>query len=264
MKGKTDKFKKYFDDHIDILKHSFNIDRTFIKLMCIDIGFLVTLVLSYGIVYIVWTKNLVSIASIYNILNTALSPEIIPTAEVIRLWNHFVITAILVMIAVVILYAIILSIYSAIGHSIMTKNRFSIRLLLNYFYIYIFLTLIYILFSAPVFFFSNNTIFIAYCILIFTFIYLYLMLVFYIVTTSEGLLKVLKSGFKKSMHVQNIFPAIIFAIILITVLFTIIHLIFGGIIALSVFLALFSMLYVSVWMKKYLYKSIMIIDQRRF
>lgn len=246
---------KYFRKHWIILKNNFKLDDVTIKLILTDIGFILTLMLSYVLVYMLWARSVFSLSSLLDTISAQI-PDSALGVETINLWHTFITNVILFAIVVIILYAVLISIYSAVSHKIITKNKFSAGLFLNFIYVYMILTLVYLLLLISIFYLSNNIMLIAWGILIFTLLYVYALLIFYLVTKEGKLSIILVHGFKSMILLHNTLPPIILSI-LIWIIFTIVvHFIFGKLLIVTISLVLFSILYLATWVKRYLYHII--------
>jgi len=245
----------YFFKHWNILKKSFNFDSVLFKLMLIDIGFIVSLFLSYVLVYFLWIRNILTVSYLVNILNT---PQIsdVPASEIVSAWNHFVTAATLILLLVLLLYMIVLSIYSALSHMSMTKNKFSARLFLNFICTYTIFTLIYLLILLSIFYFSKNILLAAWCLILITILYLYTLFIFYLVTKDGKLSQIFSHGFSSMIRLHHTLPPIVLALIMFLAFLSIVLLIFGNWPFIVFMLLLLIMIYLSNWMKKYLHQII--------
>jgi len=245
----------YWSKHWNIFKRSLRFDSTLLKLIFTDIGFIITLFLSYVLIYFFWIKNMLSVSYLMNILDTA-QTSAVSSSEVMNAWNHFITTVIFIVLLIILLYIILLSIYSALSHIFITKNKLGAKLFLNFIYIYAILTLIYFLLVLSIFYLSNNILLIAWGVLILTIIYLYSLLIFYLVTNDGNISKIFSHGFKSIIKFHNRLPPILLTSIMFAILLPILNIIFGWNYLIFFLAITILLLYLLNWMKKYLHHII--------
>jgi hypothetical protein len=245
----------YFLKHWNILKNSFVIDGTILKLICIDLGFIFTILLSYMLLYALWLRNT---SAVSNLLNMIYSGQLTDVAgyNLPKIWHQFLINTILLFVLIILIYILLLSVYGALSHTIITKNRFNWRLILNFICVYSGLTGIYLFFLIAMFFLSKNIMLLTWGLIIFTFLYLYLLLIFYLVTKEGKFGQILVHGFKSALKLHNTLPPMILALLILSILTVLIQVLFGGLSILITLLVLVSLLYISAWIKRYMHKII--------
>jgi hypothetical protein len=246
----------YFTRHWNILKNSFKLDSTTLKLILIDFGFILTLIFSYFLLYALWLRNLLTVSGLLNVVYSGQLSAALPGENALKIWNTFVFNVILLFILILLLYVIILSVYSAVSHNAITKNRLTLRLILNFLAVYSILTIIYLLFTISVFYLSKNIMMITWSVIIFTLIYLYFLLIFYLVTKEGKLSQIFNHGLRSSIKLHNTLLPILLAIILFGILTLLIQLVFGKILLILTLLVIISLLYTSTWIKRYLHHVI--------
>ena len=159
-------------------------------------------------------------------------------------------------ILVLLLYMVFLSIYSALSHMSITKNKFSTKLFLNFIYVYTIFTVIYLLLMLAIFYISKDIVLAAWCVILFTILYLYILLIFYLVTKDGNLSQIFSHGFKSMMKLHHTLPPIALALVMFLILISIVMLIFSSIPLIVFILFLLIIIYLSNWMKKYLHQII--------
>ena len=256
LPAKLSSANNYFVKHWNILKKSFKLDDVIYKLILTDIGFIITLLISYTMVYFLWVRTLLSVPNLLSMFSTGQVPRTVPGEELIRSWNIFVTNLMLILVLIVILYILILSIYGAISHVFMTKNKFSIKLFLNFIYIYLILTLLYALFLIAIFYLSKDIWLSACGVILFTVLYIYSLLIFYLVINGGPLSKVISHGLRSMIRLHHTLVPIILSIIIWLILVVIIQLLFAKLLVVSVPLITLSMIYTLSWTKKYLHHVI--------
>lgn len=244
----------YLDKHWKIFLKSFELDKLAFKLLATDIVFILTLVISYAILYMFWLKNLLSVSSIFNI--TSGDTLALSKIDITGLWHLFIIKIILILFVGVILYIVLISVYSALSHTFMNRKNFTLKLLLNFIGIYTILTVLWILLSIIIFNLSNNIVEIAWAIIIFTLLYLYALLIFYLVTNDGKFTKILHHGLKCMIQLHHTLIPILLGFVLMLLTSIIIGLLLGKFLVLSGVIALLIFLYLLTWFRKYLYHVI--------
>jgi len=244
----------YVNKHWKIFWKSFKLDELALKLFVTDIVFILTLAVSYGILYLFWLKNLLSVSAIFGISSgdtLALS-----NIDMTGLWHSFIIKIILILFVGVILYLILISLYSAFSHTYINHKKFTLKLLLNFLGIYAILTALFILLSTTIFNLSNNIIEIAWAIIVLMLLYIYALLIFYLVTNDGKFTKILHHGWKSMIRLHDTILPLLLGFVLMILTLIIIGLLIGKLVVLSGLIALIVFLYLTTWLKKYLYHII--------
>jgi len=247
---------KYIDKHWKILKKSFKADFVALKLALLDIGFLLTLVLSYTLIYFLFVRSYLSISNILDIANGGKIPPSMSGMNMTVLWNTFVADVIIIIVLAVLLYVLILSVYGTISHLCLTNNKFKMNILINFIYIYALFTLVYLLLMVLVFVVSKNIMTAAWITLIMTLVYAYIMLVFYLVIKDDHLYKILKHGFKSMIRIHDTIVPIVLSMIMLSVLSIIFTLLFSQFILLLGILLYISTIAVMIWLRRYMHELI--------
>jgi hypothetical protein len=244
----------YIQKHWKIFLKSFNIDMLALKLLATDILFIFTLVLSYSLLYLFWLKNVFSVATLLGISN-----GVVPAAsnmDISALWHSFIIKVLLILLLGVLIYLVLISLYSAFSHTFINRKKFTLKLFLNFLSIYSILTFLYILVSVIIFNISNNIIAIAWGVIILTLLYVYALLIFYLVINDGTFSKILHHGWKSMIRLHDTLLPLAIGLILIMITSIIIELLFGNFIIVSAILAMLVFLYLTTWLKKYLHHII--------
>jgi hypothetical protein len=248
---------KYAHTHWTSIKNSFEFDSITLKLILLDVSLIFTLMLSYVLIYFLWVKNLFSVSNILSLINSGSLPDPntgISSSDLLNSWNNFIFNVILIIVVAVLLYIIIISIYSALGHKILTRNKFSLKLFLNFLASYALWTLIYILSILLLFHISTDIIFIAWIIISITLLYLYALLIFYITTSGNNLSGVLLKGLKSMLKLHHAVPVLLCTLILFSVIGGIMAFVFQKIPVISVILIFVIVLYSNSWIKRYMHQ----------
>lgn len=243
----------YLQKHLRILKNSFKVDMTFFKLGLIDLGFVLTLILSYMLIYFFYVKDYLSISNLLSIANNGRTPPSMSGMDMNILWNTFVANSIVIILVTLILYVIILSIYGTISHLCLTNNKFKRNILINFIYIYALFTLIYILLSILIFFMITNIMTAAWIIFVLTIIYLYAMMIFYLVIKDDKIGKIFRHGFKSMIKIHDTIIPIIISIIALSIICFIIVLLFNQFVMFAGILIYLSFIIVLIWFRRYMH-----------
>lgn len=240
----------YAERHWKMFVRSMKLDALMFKLFITDILFILTLTLSYIVLYAFWVKNIVSISSILGIDENV---PAISNMDILGLWNAFITKVIIILILGLLLYILWISIYSAFSHTFINKKDFTFKLFLNFLGIYASLTLIYMLLVALMFFLSQNIMFIAWSIIILTMLYLYSLLIFYLVTNGGNFTKILHHGLKSMIRLHDTLLPLLLGFLLMTAGMLILGLLLKGMPILLSICALMIFLYLVTWLKRYMH-----------
>jgi hypothetical protein len=244
----------YLEKHWKTFLRSFKLDALAFKLLVTDMLFILTLMLAYSVLYAFWMRNLLGISALLGIESGGMPAA--SSINTLKVWNAFAIKTIIILVVSILLYILLISLYSAFSHTFINRKNFTLKLFLNFISIYSLSTLLYLTLITIMFFISQNIILIAWCILIITMIYLYMLLIFYLVTNDGKFLKIVRHGLKSMIRLHDTLIPLVLGFILMTLATIVIELLFGKFLALSVILLLLAFLYLATWLKKYLHHVI--------
>jgi hypothetical protein len=245
---------KYVDKHWKTFLNSFRLDALAFKLLVTDILFILTVILTYGILYAFWMKNVLSVSAILGVENGDVPA--VSNIDILGMWNIFIAKTLFILILCVLLYILLISLYSAFSHTFINRKDFTLRLFLNFLCIYAILTLLYFIMIAMIYSLSSDTMFIAWSVIILTMIYLYSLLIFYLVTNDGKIMKIVRHGLKDMAKLHYTLPPLVLGLLLLTLISIVIGLLLGNLLLLSATLALLTFLYLATWLKKYLHHII--------
>ena len=247
-----DKSKTYALKHWKQLRNSVKLDSTMFKLLLIDIGFFVTILLSYVLIYYYYIRNYLTINNLLAVANVA-SPPSMSGVDVVAVWNNFLFNMILMVILAVLIYISIISIYSALSHFVLTHNKFNLKLIKNFVVIYSILTLIYLSLIVLVFSSINNVMTSAIIMIILSIIYSYFMLIDYLTINDSGISKNIIKGLKHIIRLHHKILPLLTYIISASILLSIALILFKNYLGICIIAIYLSISISFVWLRRYLH-----------